>query len=364
MNMEQVTNEAGLAALIAGRDAPLRIVGGGTRGMAAGNAETLSVAGLTGVTLYEPGALTLVVRAGTRLAEVERTLAAEGQRLAFEPADWRGLLGTTGEPTIGGMVAGNISGPRRVAVGACRDAMLGVRFIDGRGRAIKNGGRVMKNVTGYDLVKLLAGSWGTLGVLTEVSFKVQAIPAAEATLIRRGVSAADGVAALTTGLGTPYDVTGAAWTGGAAMLRIEGMAGSVAYRRDALARVLGAGWDLAEGADSAALWRAVRDVTAFAGRDGVVWRVSVKPTDGPRLLAALGDPDAVLDWGGGLCWLLLPENVDMRAALAPFGGHATRLRGHGAGPVFQPEAAPVAALSARLRAEFDPKGLFNPGLMT
>ncbi len=364
MNMEQVTDEAGLAALIASREAPLRIVGGGTRGMVAGNAEPLSVAGLTGVTLYEPGAMTLVVRAGTALAEVERVLDAEGQRLAFEPADWRGLLGTSGAPTIGGVVAGNISGPRRVAVGACRDFLLGVRFVDGRGRVIKNGGRVMKNVTGYDLVKLMAGSWGTLGVLTEVSFKVLAKPATEATLIRRGVTAAEGVAALTVGLGTPYDVTGAAWSGGAALLRIEGMAGSVTYRRDALARLLGAGWDAAEGADSAALWRDVRDVTPFAGRAGVVWRVSVKPTDGPRVLAALGDPEAVLDWGGGLCWLLMPEGADVRAALAPFGGHATRIRGHDPAPVFQPEPAPVAALSARLRAEFDPKGLFNPGLMT
>ncbi len=367
--MQDVMDEAGLAALIASREAPVRIVGGGTRGMgAAGNAELLSVAGLTGITLYEPGALTLVVRAGTPLAEVERALAAEGQRLAFEPSDWRAVLGTGGEPTIGGVVAGNISGPRRVAAGACRDVLLGVRFVDGQGRVVKNGGRVMKNVTGYDLVKLMAGSWGTLGVLTEVSFKVQAIPAAEATLIRRGVTAAVGVAALTTGLGTPYDVTGAAWVGGAAMLRIEGMAGSVAYRRDALAQVLGPGWDAVDGTKSAALWREVRDVTPFAGRPGVVWRVSVKPSDGPRLLTALGDPEAVLDWGGGLVWLLLAEDGDMgavRAALAPVGGHATLIRGtRGAVPVFQPEPAPVAALSQRLRAEFDPRGIFNPGLMT
>ncbi|HBV55491.1 MAG TPA: 2-hydroxy-acid oxidase, partial [Rhodobacteraceae bacterium] len=143
----QPKTEADLAALIAGRTAPLRIIGGGTRDVGAPvKGEVLSLRGLSGIVDYEPGAMTLVVKAGTSLAEVDAALAQEGQRLAFEPADWRALLGTTGEPTVGGMVAANVSGPRRVAVGACRDFLLGLRFVDGRGRVLKNGGRVMKNV--------------------------------------------------------------------------------------------------------------------------------------------------------------------------------------------------------------------------
>ncbi len=180
--------EEELSAIIAGAKAPLRIVGGGTRPVGrpvAGN--ILETSGIAGISLYEPGALTIVARAGTPLAEVEAALAVEGQRLAFEPADWRGLLGTTGEPTLGGMVAANVSGPRRVQAGACRDALLGVRFVDGTGAVVKNGGRVMKNVTGYDLVKLMAGAWGTLGVLTEVSLKVLPAPESVAVLVLEGL---------------------------------------------------------------------------------------------------------------------------------------------------------------------------------
>ena len=371
--MLQPKSEADLAALITGRTAPLRIQGGSTRDVGARvEAEALSTAALSGIVDYEPGALTLLVKAGTELSEVDATLAKEGQRLAFEPADWRALLGTSGEPTVGGMVAANISGPRRVAVGACRDFLLGVRFVDGRGRILKNGGRVMKNVTGYDLVKLMAGSWGTLGVLTEASFKVLAKPATEVTLVKSGLSATDGVTALTAALGTPFDVTGAAWINGEARVRIEGLPGSVAYRRDALAKTLGAGWDAVADDASAALWQKVRDVTPFVNREGAVWRVSVKPTDGPKLLAALGEEkNALLDWGGGLVWLCLPEtseaSIRLRTALAPLGGHATLIRGSNAlraeVPVFQPEPAPIAALTASIRREFDPNAIFNPGIM-
>ncbi|HAV08845.1 MAG TPA: glycolate oxidase subunit GlcE [Rhodobacteraceae bacterium] len=375
--MLQPKTEADLAALIAGRTAPLRIIGGGTRDVGAPvKGEVLSLRGLSGIVDYEPGAMTLVVKAGTSLAEVDAALAQEGQRLAFEPADWRALLGTTGEPTVGGMVAANVSGPRRVAVGACRDFLLGLRFVDGRGRVLKNGGRVMKNVTGYDLVKLMAGSWGSLGAMTEASFKVLAKPAAEVTLVKSGLSAQDGVHALTQALGTPYDVSGAAWVGvgrqGEARVRLEGLPGSVAYRREALLNVLGAGWDAVSAEPSAALWREVRDVTPFVGRAGTVWRVSVKPTDGPRLLEALGAEEALLDWGGGLVWLLMPEGQDggeaaVRAALRPLGGHATLMRGaaelRSRIAVFQPEAPAVATLAAAIRREFDPNSIFNAGIM-
>ncbi|EAR49928.1 putative glycolate oxidase subunit protein [Oceanicola granulosus HTCC2516] len=375
-------SEEELAALVAGAAGPLKIVGGGTRDVGRPVAgEVLSTAGLTGVRLYEPGALTLVVGAGTPLAEVEAVLAEQGQRLAFEPIDHRALLGTAGAPTIGGVFAANASGPRRVNVGAARDFLLGVRFIDGAGRVVKNGGRVMKNVTGYDLVKLMAGSWGTLGVLSEVSLKVLAEPAAEMTLVARGLAAEAGVAALTAALGSPYDVTGAAHldegVAGAAetRVRIEGLPESVAYRGERLGALL-EGFAPVEGAASAALWREVRDVTPFAGRAGAVWRVSLRPSRGVRLTEALGEAGlahrALRDWGGGLLWLLVEDGGDagaalLRARLAELGGHATLVRAapetRAVVPVFQPEPAPVAALSAGLRARFDPRGILNPGLM-
>ncbi|WP_204115056.1 FAD-binding protein [Shimia biformata] len=368
-------SEAELADAVAGATGPLRVIGGGTRDIGAPvDGDVLSAAGLSGISLYEPGALTLVAAAGTPLADIEAALASEGQRLAFEPMDHRGLLGTTGVPTIGGVVAANVSGPRRIQAGACRDSALGVRFVDGRGRVLKNGGRVMKNVTGYDLVKLLAGSWGTLGVLSEVSLKVQAIPETEATLVAQGLSAQDGVAALSAALGSPFDVTGAAWLSdtGEARVRIEGLAASVAYRLKQMGAEICAGWDVYEGVASAALWQEVRDVTPLSGQAGTVWRVSVKPTDAPALLNALGDPQAICDWGGGLVWLLMPEGGDggaaaVRGAVARLGGHATLVRGSAetrrAVSVFQPEEAGVARITAGLRAQFDPRGILNPGLM-
>ncbi len=251
----------------------------------------LDVSGLRGIGLYVPGALTLVAGAGTPLAEVEAALAAEGQRLAFEPADWRGLLGTVGEPTLGGMVAANVSGPRRVQAGACRDALLGVRFVDGTGTVVKNGGRVMKNVTGYDLVKLMAGSWGTLGVLSEVSLKVLPAPEAAAVLVLAGLDPAAAVGAMTAALRSPYDVTGAAHGPWGTLLRIEGFTGSVDYRAGRLAEVLAPFGEVRverDGAAVAALWQAVRDVAPFHGGDGAVWRVSLRPSDAAGFLAALG----------------------------------------------------------------------------
>jgi glycolate oxidase FAD binding subunit len=201
--------EADLAEIVRGANASLSVRGGGTRHVPAPG-EPLTTAGLAGITLYEPGAMTLVARAGTPLAEIEAALSAENQRLPFEPMDHRGLMGTDGAPTIGGAVALNVSGPRRVAAGACRDSLIGVRFVDGTGTVVKNGGRVMKNVTGYDLVKLLAGSRGTLGVLTEVSLKVLPAAATEATLMLEGLSVPEAVRAMSAGLSSPFEVTGAA----------------------------------------------------------------------------------------------------------------------------------------------------------
>ena len=339
----------------------LAIRGGGTRSFLPTEGEVISTAGLCGVELYEPGALTLVVRAGTPLAEVEALLAGERQRLAFEVPDLCGLLGRKGVSSIGGVVAANASGPRRVQAGAARDSLLGVRFVDGLGVIAKNGGRVMKNVTGYDLVKLMAGSRGSLGVLTEVSLRVQAVPEAAITLTAPlGVEA--GLAALRAALGSPYDISGATYVDGQAMLRVEGMAGSVAYRATELQRVLGGGWALHEAEVGAPLWAAVRDVTAFAAKPGSVWRLVVKPSEAARIAATLGG-EAVFDWGGGLIWLLTAggQAASVRAAVGR-DGHATLVRpgeGDEAADVFAPESPAVAGLTQALRAKFDPRHLFR-----
>jgi glycolate oxidase FAD binding subunit len=350
----------------------LRIRGGGTRSV--GNpveGEVLSTARLVGVELYEPGALTLVVRAGTPLAEVEAALAAERQRLPFEPMDHRHLLGTTGEPTIGGVAAANVSGPRRVQVGAARDFMLGIRFVDGTGTVLRNGGRVMKNVTGYDLVKLMAGSRGTLGILTEVAFKVLPTPDATATLTVACPAAGRAVEAMSAALGSPFEVSGAAHDPGrGTLIRIEGFEASVTYRADRLAALLASFGTVAveRAADAVAeTWRAVRDALPFAGTAEDVWRIAVRPSAAPEVCGRLGDARLLLDWGGGLVWAGVPAETDMRAALAGLPAHATLVRAEAATRrrfgAFPPEAAPVAALSAGLRARFDPHRILNPGLM-
>jgi glycolate oxidase FAD binding subunit len=371
------TDESELAEAIRGADAPLRIEGGGTRAIGRTEAEeVLSVAGLSGITLYEPGALTIVARAGTPLAEVESALAAEGQGLPFEPMDHRGLLGTGGAPTVGGMVAANVSGPRRIQAGACRDSLIGVRFVDGSGEIIKNGGRVMKNVTGYDLVKLMAGSHGTLGVLSEVSFKVLPSAGTRAVVLLNGLSVADAVAAMSAALGSPFEVSGAAHAPEGVdghpvtMIRVEGFESSVAYRAERLKALLagfGPGEIERDPDKTAAGWAWVRDAELFHGTDEDVWRISVKPSDGVAVADRLSGARLLMDWGGGLIWAGVSPGTDVRGALEGIGGHATLVRAddetkarHG---VFPPETGPLATLTGGIRARFDPRGILNPGLM-
>jgi len=364
------SDEKQLSEAIAVAKGPLRIVGNGTRGVTC-DGDVLSTAAMSGITLYEPGALTVVAAAGTPLADIEAALASEGQRLPFEPMDHRGLLGTTGAPTIGGIVAANISGPRRVQAGACRDSLIGVRFVDGRGDVLKSGGRVMKNVTGYDLVKLMAGAHGTLGVISEVAFKV--LPDVEATAVLRlkGLPDADAVLAMSRALGSPYEVSGASHSPkgvdspSVTMIRLEGFKASVAYRAEQLRMLLaGFGEGVIENdpAQNLTEWQRVRDVAAFEGLTGNVWRISVKPSDAPQVVAALGADAVLLDWGGGLIWALMPQGVDVRAKTGGVRGHATLVRGTDFARL-QPEVGPLAAISAGLRAQFDPRGILNAGLM-
>jgi len=376
------TSEAELADAIrasAAKTTKLHIRGGGTRaGLGHGvTGQLVDTTGLKGIALYEPGALTIVVAAGTPLEAIEKTLAKEGQRLPFEPMDHRALYGTNGKSTIGGVVAANVSGPRRIQAGACRDSLIGVRFVDGEGTVIKNGGRVMKNVTGYDLVKLMAGSHGTLGVLSEVAFKVLPMPEAGATVIVHGLDTEQACVTMSAALTSPYDVNAAAHLPSRAKqaartcIRVEGFEGSVTYRSGQLKDMLGRHGDVtieADPANSRKLWQHIRDAEAVSAGKGDVWRISVKPSDAPRLATTLGD-DAQLqfDWGGGLVWACVPQGSDVRTAMHAIAGHATLVRSGDATAkklgVFHPEPAPLARISAGLRSRFDPHGILNPGRM-
>jgi glycolate oxidase FAD binding subunit len=385
--------EAALAACVAEAAAartPLVIEGNGTKAKMlrpVQAARTLSTRNLTGITLYAPKELVLSARAGTPIAEIEAAAAAAGQHIIGEPPDLSALLnGGAAEArpqTLGGVVAANLSGPRRVAWGGMRDHVLGVRAVNGEGDVIRSGGRVLKNVTGLDLCKLLTGSFGTLGVMTEITLKMLPAPDLTGSLAVPADDAAAGVRILSAGLGAPYGVSGAAWLPaagvdrvrglpggrGLALLRMEEFAPSVAYRLGRLREELGG--VLIGDADSRAAWRAIRDAVPLPAAPGdAIWRVSVRPSAGPGVLAALAGTHAgFLDWGGGLVWLAGPATQAAHAAVAAAaragGGVWSVLRAddglRAAIEVVPPEAPALAAITRRVKAAMDPAGIFNPG---
>ena len=380
-------DEAALAALVADaavEKTPLAIVGGGTRvglGRPMQTAATLSTARLTGVTLYEPSELVLSVRAGTPLSEIEELLSSKSQRLAFEPFDHRSVYGASGESTIGAIAAANVSGSRRIQAGAARDSLIGIRAVNGSGEIVKSGGRVMKNVTGYDLVKFLAGSYGTLAVLSEVTFKVLPMPETETTLAFGGLSDDRAVSLLSAALGSPYAVTGGAHIPGETartLVRLEGFAASVVERGQQLTRLLSAfgSPEILDRVQSVSLWHSIGNLDALgASHDAPIWRVSVRPGDGPKIAEAIrrAFPARFLyDWGGGLVWVAGGEGPDagasvVRAAVRNVGGHATLVRAPEnvrlTVDVFEPLATPIMELTRNLKAAFDPAGILNPGRM-
>jgi glycolate oxidase FAD binding subunit len=351
----------------------------------------LDLSALTGITLYEPEELVLQAKAGTPLAEIEAALAAKNQALAFEPPDLGPLLGGAGDQgSIGGVLACNLAGPRRIKAGAARDHFLGATAYAGRGEMFKTGGRVVKNVTGYDLCKVLAGSYGTLAVMTDVTVKVLPAPEKVRTILLAGLSAVEAVGAMTKALGSAHEVSGAAHLpksiaarsrvarvaqagGSVTAIRIEGPPTSVAHRCAALRALLNAGEEL-HTTGSQAFWREVRDVQPFVGDARAVWRVSVAPQSGSLMAAAvdaLDGAECFFDWGGGLLWAAVPERQEAGAAIiragvgACGGGHATLVRGspelRARIPVFEPQPDALAALTRRIKQAFDPKGVLNRG---
>jgi len=343
---------------------------------------------LSGIPLHAPKELVLTARAGMSVPEIERRLANEGQHLIAEPPDLSALLGTRGASSIGGIVATNLSGPRRVAWGAMRDHVLGIRAVNGRGEIIRSGGRVLKNVTGLDLCKLYTGSHGTLGVITEITLKVLPAPERVGTLALGGLSPRQAVAALSAALGSPYSVSGAAYlpptaaaraglTDATALIRIEESASSVAYRtqklRDELAREFGT-VQILDDSFSRALWRQVRDARVLEDGDGAVWRVSVRPSRGPDVVEAVVgavEANCFMDWGGGLIWIAAEAteaaHSAVRAAAEAAGGTWMLLRApdalRAAVDVLPPEPAALAAITRRVKAALDPASIFNPGRM-
>jgi len=395
---DTVEELAYLVAEAADTRTPLEVMGHGTKrevGRLVQYGAVLSTESLVGVSLYEPTELVLVALAGTPVAQIEQMLAENDQELPFEPVDLGPVLGFgPGQATIGGVLATNISGSRRILSGSARDHLLGVQAVNGRGETIRSGGRVMKNVTGYDLSRALAGSWGTLAVLTEVAIKVLPAQREVRTLLCFGLADPTGVEVLGLALGTPFEVSGTVHVNGelaqrfsdeeisrpgqsVTAIRMENFPASARYRASRLKQMLQAYAPALEldTARSRMFWDDVKSLRMFERTGRPLWRISMAPTSGPKLVHSLArkiDVRALYDWSGGLIWLDTPlitdaGAVEIRRTLAEFGGHATLIRAEPQAraviDVFQPLDAPLMALTAALKQAFDPVGILNPGRM-
>ena len=385
-------------------DQPLEIIGHGSKrqiGQPMATNALLDVSALNAISAYEPNELIITVQAGAPLADVQSLIDSKNQQFAFEPVNVSALLGSPDIGTIGGMIGAGLAGPRRIKAGGVRDHLLGAHAVSGFGDSFKTGGKVVKNVTGYDLCKLLAGSWGTLAVMTEVTLKVMPKPESERTLLLHGLDALTANRAMTVALGSPFDVSGAAHlpnstfrpaTGALAelgspgqavtLLRLEGIAASASHRAGSLDKLLApfGKVELLQDTDSVAAWNTIRDVQPFvaSGARGAwpVWRIVCPPASGGALgeqLSRETGGDVIYDWAGGLIWAALPPRADAQARLVrervnAAGGHATLIRA--SEPVrrdvevFHPQPAGLAALDQRVRQSFDPRGILNRGRLT
>lgn len=389
---------AGMIASFASRNQSVEIVGNRTKariGRPMRTAATITTQSLRGIRLYEPTELVMAAASGTPLAQIEAELAGNGQLLAFEPIDLGPVTGApAGMQTIGGVFAANLSGARRVTAGAARDHLIGLKGVNGRSEVFKSGGRVMKNVTGYDLARGLAGSWGTLAVITEVTFKVLPWPESATTLVYAGLPDDIAIELLCTAMGTPYEVSGAVHlSGGLAKrlghsslaaagtaltaIRLENFAHSVAYRKQRVADVLtayGAPIEL-DYAETQGFWGELRQLRVLNDMASCLWRISTAPGKGPKVVAAIRrhmDVETYYDWSGGLVWMEVPASADagasdIRRAVAMHGGHATLIRAEpgvrASIDVFQPQTPTLERLTRDLKTAFDPQGVLNPGRM-
>ena len=377
---------------------PVEIIGSRSKssiGKPLQTSAAITTSELKGVTLYRPTELVLSARAGTPVSYLEEVLANEGQQMAFEPLDYGPALGKgANEGTIGAVFAANLSGSRRIKVGAARDHFLGLHAVNGRGEIFKSGGKVMKNVTGYDLCKGLSGSWGTLSVLSEVTMKVMPRAETEATLFLVGLSDKVGVGALCTAMGLPYEVSGtvhlqAAFTDklsdpelqaanqNITAVRLENFQRSINYRSECLREEMSTYGDVfvMDAQRSQAFWDNIRRLSFLAGGEAPVWRLSLSPKRGPEAVASIARTTqchAVYDWSGGLVWLEVPVSLDagatdIRRIVTGLGGHATLIRAtpsvRAAVDVFHPLEPGVMRLTKEIKKAFDPQGILNPGRM-
>lgn len=380
--------EGEIAAAVAEAHAakePLEIRGNGTKSAMlrpVQAARTLSTADHRGIVFYAPKELVIRARAGTPLPEIEFALTERGQHLISEPPNITPLFGSEKPQTLGGVVAANLSGPRRVAWGATRDHVLGIRAVNGTGEVFRSGGRVLKNVTGLDLCKLLTGSHGTLGVLTEITLKVLPAPECSGTLAVPADTAETGVRILSQALGSPFSVSAAAWlpaesaashgfTAGVALARIEDFAKSVTYRLGRLQQQFGG--DILSEDPSRSLWRSIGDAEPLTAMpDEAIWRISVRPSAGPEVYRAVTGAfgaRAFLDWGGGLVWVAGPAETSVHAAVVAAAKEAMGTWTLFRAPdplrtfvdVVPPEPPVLAAITRRVKAALDPASILNPG---
>ena len=391
-----IGSEAQLADVVASAAGPLNIVGRSTKrdfGRPVTVPRTISLGGFAGITAYGPAELVLDAKAGTPVAEITKLLTQSRQELAFEPPDLGPLLGGAADSgSIGGAIACNLAGPRRIKAGGARDHLLGFSAVSGRGEIFKAGGRVVKNVTGYDLCKLLAGSFGTLAVMTTLNLKVLPAPEKIRTLLLLGLNRPAAWDAMTKALSSGHEVSAAAYVPAAltsafaepllgsgvsvTALRLEGPPRSVQDRMTALRAALGGTSEELHTTNSRAFWRGIGDVRPFVGDARAVWRISVPPQGGLSIAAAidaLPGADVFFDWGGGLAWAAVPDTgraaagVIRTSVAAAGGGHATLLRASAETRAivapFQPLPSALAALEARIKQAFDPKNILNPGRM-
>jgi glycolate oxidase FAD binding subunit len=342
---------------------PYRLRGGGSKDAigAETDATIIDMRGFAGVVDYDPPELVLTVHAGTPLAEVQALVASEGQMLAFDPFDHAAILGGETCATIGGVIAAGVAGPARLSRGAARDHLLGFTAVSGRGERFVAGAKVVKNVTGYDLPKLITGSWGRLAAITELTLKVLPAPREQQTVVLRGLHPAAAVATMAKAMGSSAEVTAAAhlpdWQGGAiTALRLDGFPSSIAARRETLGGL--------EAIDGTALWEAVRHATLLPA-EKPLWRCIIPAGRSPAFIAALSG-DWLFDWAGGLVWLASDADPQaIRTAATAAGGHAMLIRADAAMrarvPTLHPQPIPLAALEERVRRAFDPEGIFEMG---